>query len=142
VIHGAYVKAKDAGIRFESAFLYPETLQIEPYDLAVVLQNALENAIEACLKVEEDKRFISLKSRVKGEVLYVEIKNSFAEILRMDTKTNLPPTTKRDGEAHGLGLANIRRTAEKSGGGIEIALTEENGVPVFRLSVIMQGSTK
>jgi sensor histidine kinase regulating citrate/malate metabolism len=139
VIHQAYVKARRDGIRFSSEFFYPTTLDINTYDLAVILQNALENACEACIAVPEEKRFIDIRSRIKGEMFFVEVNNSYTGTISIDSQTGLPPTSKTDGGAHGLGLANIQRTAGKHQGDISIQLTEKDGILVFRLTVALQG---
>jgi hypothetical protein len=139
VIHQAFVKAKHDGIKFTSEFFYPSSLDVNAYDLAVILQNALENACEACMTVPEEKRFIDIRSRKKGETFFVEISNSYAGKVSLDSQTGLPPTSKTDGGAHGLGLVNIQRTAKKHQGDISIQLAEKDEIPVFKLTVALQG---
>jgi sensor histidine kinase regulating citrate/malate metabolism len=72
----------------------------------------------------------------------MEISNSFAGKLSLDSKTGLPPTSKTDAGAHGLGLANIQRAAKKHQGDISIQIVEKDGIPVFRLMVALQGEHK
>jgi sensor histidine kinase regulating citrate/malate metabolism len=138
VIHQAYIKARQNGIRFDSEFFYPSALDVNAYDLAVILQNALENACEACITVPEEKRFINIRSRIKGEIFFVEVSNSYTGKVSLDSQTGLPPTSKTESSAHGLGLANIQRAVKKHQGNISIQLTENNGIPVFKLTVTLQ----
>jgi sensor histidine kinase regulating citrate/malate metabolism len=142
VIHQAYLEATRNHIRFTSEFLYPSTLEIDASDLAVILQNALENAVEACKTVPEEHRFIEISSYQKGYIYFVEVSNSYAGNVTLDPLTELPPTSKPDASAHGLGLANIRRAARKRQGDIAIQLTEKDGASIFRLTVMLQGETK
>jgi hypothetical protein len=139
VIHQAFARARHDGIRFTSEFFFPTAVKVNAYDLAVILQNALENACEACMTLPNGKRFIDIRSRLKGETFFVEISNSYAGDVFLDSQTGLPPTRKTDGGAHGLGLVNIQRTAEKLQGDIAIQLDKKDGIPVFKLTVALQG---
>ena len=133
VIHARYLMAQSKAIDFTSEFLYPDSLGIEAYDLAVILQNALDNAVEACEAVPEG-RFIRLRSRAKAGTFFVEISNSYAENIEFDGETGLPVTTKPDSSEHGLGIINIKRSAQKYHGGIDIRLSDN----VFTLVVVLQ----
>ena len=46
----------------------------------------------------------------------------------------LPVTTKEDAAMHGIGLANVRRVAEKYMGGLEAGFEKQ----VFTVTVILQ----
>jgi signal transduction histidine kinase len=137
VVHGQYLKAKDRMIRFKCEFAYPASDCINAYDLAVILQNALENAAEACEGVSGNVRFINLRSRQKAGTFFVEISNSYSGEISFDSQSGLPYTTKADAVFHGLGLSNIKRSAKNMGGDIAINLSEEGEVKVFTLTVIL-----
>ena len=47
IIHQKKQEAEKRGISFEANFTYPDKQQIDVYDIGIVLNNALENAIEA-----------------------------------------------------------------------------------------------
>lgn len=40
--------AEKNGIAFQTDFLFPEGMNIDAFDLSIVINNGLENAIEAC----------------------------------------------------------------------------------------------
>lgn len=127
-------KQKDAGTRGISLlqhFSFPDHGSISAYDVSIILNNILANAIEAAAG-SADKR-ISIRSRVKDEIYYIEVTNSFDGILMIDEGTGLPETTKQDTEGHGLGLQNVKRAAEKYFGKVHI---EQEGKEVV-LSVIL-----
>lgn len=53
---------------------------IDIYDIAVILNNALENAIEVCRKTKGNKQ-IKLHSYVKGSLFFIEVEKIFQRIL-------------------------------------------------------------
>jgi signal transduction histidine kinase len=140
VIQQKYREAAKAGIRFEADFLCPASLGLDPYELAVILGNALENAIEACLAVPERERSIRLRSYVRGNLFFLECENSFVGERVLSGHTGLPLSGKEDPSLHGMGLENIRRCARKHLGDIDIQITRAAPVGVFRLTVMLQGA--
>lgn len=63
IIHQKKQEADRARVKFSVDFSYPKELQIDVYDIGVILNNALENAIEAATQMERDK-YVSLHSYV------------------------------------------------------------------------------
>ena len=52
-------------IEFNAKLIVPEMAKTSlNNDLSIVFGNLLENAIEACLKIDKDKRFIKINSDV------------------------------------------------------------------------------
>ena len=47
-------KAHKKGIIFESSFFYPENEKLDALDVSVILNNALENAVEAAGAYKEN----------------------------------------------------------------------------------------
>ena len=66
-------KCEKEGITFESAFAYPEGLDINPFDISVVLTNALQNAVEASSSVSDPQ--IRIKSVQKERVFIINVRN-------------------------------------------------------------------
>ena len=118
--------------------LLPSDLAIQSYDIAVILGNALDNAIEACRKLKEKepeaKTFIRLSSVRKDKLLIFKIENSFDGTLKRKRQTGLPETDKADKKVHGIGLANIKNTAEKYQGTMDYKTDSR----VFVLSVMIK----
>ena len=106
---------------------------IDPDDLYTIFPNALDNAIEACRKVEGERE-IHFASRVGGDTVFVSIKNPYAGSLKM--KNGLPQTNKEDKKLHGYGLRSIRKAAAKYGSD-NVQMIAENGVFEMRLSLQM-----
>lgn len=135
--HEAVRLIPDIRIDAENLF-FPENLNIHSYDIGVIIGNALDNAIEACNKLKAENReaeaFIGLSSFKKGKMIFVEVENSFNGKIVKKKNSEFPATEKRDKKAHGMGLMNIKKTAEKYHGAVDWSV---NG-KVFILSVMMK----
>ena len=122
--------------------MLPQGLEIHSYDIGVILGNAMDNAIEACRKLKakepEADAFIRLCSLQKGNLLILKVENSFDGRLVRRRQEEFPITDKADKKSHGIGLANIKSTAEKYQGTMDFKV---NG-RVFILSVMMKNESK
>ena len=132
-------------VRFRSDFYYPTGTNINAFDVSVILNNALQNAMEHVLHVpaenagEREAPYISVLSYHRNNAYMIEIANSFTGNLQWDEERGLPVTTKEKterhgyGQTHGYGLANIRMVAKKYSGDIAIDLKDDE----FRLSIML-----
>lgn len=98
--------ALDKKIRFESTIQIPEDLNLDPMDICVLLGNALDNAIEACEKVEDP--YIRISLIYEKDSLLCRIINPAPAKVHASLRT-----TKADPVNHGIGLHNIQQTLEK-----------------------------
>ncbi|MFG6352898.1 MAG: GHKL domain-containing protein [Oscillospiraceae bacterium] len=127
-------RSLDLGIRFQVDFHYPEPGAYDAFDVGIILQNLLQNAVEASGKVNEGERFIVLTGKRKGRFFLIEVKNSFAGEVVFG-QDGLPVTTKKeDAPMHGIGLANVRREAEKYFGELELRTNQRE----FSATVLLQ----
>ena len=110
-------QAKENGIEFMCNFHYPDNIDV--FDLSIILNNALENAIEAASGCASP--YIKISSRRRANAYMIEIKNSFEGSISYNESTGLPDTIKADRRRHGYGLESIRRTAQKYFGDIDIS---------------------
>ena len=124
-------EAAKRGITFDCDFHYPADFSGGALDMSIILNNALNNAIEAAEKCPENARNIAISSMRKKNAFVITITNSCtgADL----SGGELPATTKADRENHGFGLVNIKNTAEKYGGGVEISCKDG----VFTLTVML-----
>ena len=99
-------------------------------DICIILANAIDNAVEACEKIEDEKeRYIQVRV-TDGDFLLFSITNPVA-YAPQKSGNGLYISDKPDAGNHGIGLKSIKSTAEKYGGEM-IAKCENN---VFRLVV-------
>ena len=139
IIHQKKQEADKGKIQFSVDFAYPNELEIDVYDIGVILNNALENAIEACSFVENE-RFISLNSYVKGNLFFVEIENNFVKEIVINKESGLPESSKANKKQHGIGIFNIQRCARKYKGDIDIAFdSSKPEYKTFNLTIMLNG---
>ena len=139
IIHQKKQEADRAGVKLSVDFSYPKELQIDVYDIGVILNNALENAIEAATLLNRDK-YVSLHSYVKGNLFFVEVENSFAREIVMNKESGLPESSKANKKFHGMGLTNIQRCARKYRGDIDIVIdTSKQEQQIFNLTIMLNG---
>lgn len=119
--------AEKSGIELTIKLIVPEhTESISNTNLCVIFGNLLENAIEACERMTEGKRFIRLYSRLQHKTLTIAVDNSFDGTVRKQGERLL--SSKRTD--FGIGTASVTAVAEKHGGG---ASFEVDG-SVFKVS--------
>lgn len=133
VINEKYNQAKKAHILFQTEFFFPEHTCLDVFDISIILDNALENALEAAKLEADEKPFITVSSRLKKQVFLIEVENTFTKALEWESRSGLPLSSKEDRLQHGLGLKNIRRVAEKYYGDLDIEM--KNGT--FLLTVML-----
>lgn len=120
-------------IDFTGDFLYPAGFGIEAFDLGILLNNALDNAIEACLKVQENRRYINLKSYAKGRMFFLVVENGYdGKALREEG--GVCHTTKDETQLHGIGMKNMRSCVERYYGTMEYEADKET----FVLTLMLQ----
>ena len=124
-------EAKEKGIAFQCQFSYPVHTNVNAFDISVILNNALANAIEAAEGCEP--AFVTIYSYRKKNAYMVEVRNSIKENVVLDKETSLPQTSKKDKENHGFGLVNIRKVAQKYYGDFAIEQKEN----CFMLTILL-----
>lgn len=131
IIQEKYKQSRGLGISFNSEFQFPLQSEIDVFDISVILNNALENALEAASKMEGG--YIRVSSGWQKRAFLTEVSNSFNGELKWDRESGFPITTKAEGAFHGMGIQNIQRVAEKYCGAVDIEVQEGE----FILTVLM-----
>ena len=137
IINDKCRRAEKAGIRFDADFRYGGEIPV--FDMGIILNNLLDNAIEACEKLETGKGFIRLSLKRKKQFLILYVENSFDGAVPVSKGSPLPPTTKQSIlpgiiTEHGIGLENVRDIAERYFGGVNIKVKGD----VFHVTVMLQ----
>lgn len=127
------------GIQFRSEFRYPVSDGYDAYDIGIIINNLLQNALEACERMETGKKYILLSGRQKKRFFIIDVRNSFEGEVMFDRNTNLPLSSKENttGEAislHGIGLSNVKREVAKYLGNVDIKVKKNE----FRVTVLLQ----
>jgi len=109
-------------INLEIKIFVPPELNIEVADVVIILGNLLDNAFDAVAKVENKK--ISLTVEANKGNLFIKMDNTFDGIVKYaENKGGAEKfiATRKEGDNHGYGLKNIRKSVEKYNGHIDIA---------------------
>jgi len=126
-----HATAEQAGVDISISLTVPEELDGEmESDLCVVVGNLLENAVEACNRIDGGNRFICMNSQLIHGTLALAVDNSFTGKLQKRNGALL--SSKRQGE--GTGTSSIKAVAGKYGG--DARFEDKDGV--FQASVYMQ----
>lgn len=123
-------------IPFECNFIFPEGIGISAFDLSILLNNGLDNALEASEK--EDNPYIRLDSYRKENMFFIEIRNAFSGRLTLDETGKNLITGKPDSSIHGLGIKNMKNCAEKYYGTLRWEVRNQE----FLLAIMLQGKEK
>lgn len=100
--------AKRKDIRVTTKLVFPEILPVNETELATVLANAIENAIQACEKLAPSKRYIEIKS-INHPCFMLQIRNSFDGIVAFNEE-GIPLASKK---GHGFGTRSIVAFCDK-----------------------------
>ena len=129
-------RMEELGIEFTSDGVIDGGLNMKPVDVCSIFANALDNAIEAVNKLEDNKK-VSLSIKRTGKFFVIRIENSAEGIVDVEKLFNTTGyTSKKDTEHHGFGLRNIRMTVEEYDG----LLKAESEEGIFALSVMVPRS--
>lgn len=141
IINDKYRKAQGKGISYEIDFHLDESNRIPVFDMGIILNNLLDNAIEACEQVPEEQRYIRLHARKRNAFFLIEAVNSFDGYIRWEeSKKHTLPLSRKTGDEpelikeHGLGLANVKEIAQRYYGDVNIQIEGKE----FRITVMLQ----
>ncbi|MGL5312196.1 MAG: ATP-binding protein [Peptostreptococcaceae bacterium] len=99
---------------------------IEDIDVCSIYSNAIDNAIEACDKISESEKHITIASTYIKNFCIIKIENSKVnEIILKEGKIK---TNKNDKLLHGIGIESIKRTVEKYDGEVVIDYSDSSFV--------------
>lgn len=118
-----YVQQAEAHkIKLKLNIELPEETNVKEADLTVLFGNLLENAIDACDEVQENKRYINLKIyKPNSDSIVFYIENGFNGSIKKKNQQFL--TTKANG--NGIGIESVKYVVHKYNGDVNIK-TDEN----------------
>ena len=110
-------------IKFNAYIEFKKCDFIKVNDVCTIFSNLIDNAIEACDKLQGDK-YISLKGSYINENFFVmKIENSKCN--EIEIKGGNLITDKEDKLTHGIGLENVKRTIYSYDGEVDIKYDDE-----------------
>jgi len=123
IINFKFRNAKRDNIKPNIRLRIPPMLNVETSDVAAILGNLLDNALDAVARVEE--KTIRLDIDYSREALFILIENAFdgvVEYAQEGGEREKRLVTRKSSGDHGHGFRNIRRALEKYDGYMGIAI--------------------
>ncbi len=112
ILYSYLTKAKNDHITVETQIDLPENNRISDMDLCVIFSNAIENAINACLRITDTKvKVLNIICINKSDKLFIQITNSYQGALVFID--GMPVSTEVN---HGLGTKSIAAVVQKYNG--------------------------
>lgn len=131
LLNHKYLLARKYGIEFKMQLSIPVELPQFSGDICIVVGNLLDNAIEALMQEEKNKK-IEMVMKYEQKKLYINVKNYYSgKLLKKDNGDYI--TQKADKANHGIGLNSVKKCVDKNEG-IILIKTENN---IFDVTVII-----
>ena len=128
VLNHKYQIAQECGIQIDMTVNDLSELVIESNYLVVLMSNLLDNAIEACAKLDGNKRIHC--SIVQKDALFISVRNTSLPVTIVG---NGIPTAKEHKRDHGYGIPHIQQIVGLLGG--EYAFSYEDGWFEFAIEI-------
>lgn len=113
VLNQKYQEAFEKDITMTMAVNDLSALTVSEEEIVVLLVNLLDNAIEACEKLDENK-IIQFKMMLENEQLILSVRNPVKEAVSL--KGNRAASSKKNAFMHGIGLMNVDSVVKKNKG--------------------------
>lgn len=123
-------QARENGIHFQAKLALPATLSVPDNDLAVLVGNLVENAVEACTAQTRGEKQVVIRGTVQSNRLLLTIDNTFERPTRQDV-SGVFLSSKHPGQ--GIGIESAKAIARRHGG--EVRIEQKEGL--FCVSVIL-----
>lgn len=123
ILNSKLTMMKARAIRVDATAAVPEDIAISGTDLCILIGNMLDNAIEACMKMPEEERYIRIYIDIIKKQFYIVVTNSMEGRARREGNRYI---SSKNTDGHGFGLLRIDRVVEKYHGYLN--RKNENGV--------------
>ncbi len=127
--------AEEKGILWECDVQIPKQSGIHEFDLCVLFGNILDNAAEACERLQSREKerglqpFIRIHAGTVKKCFLLEVKNSMA----VEEQPGSGHSEKKNPQEHGIGLLNVRDVVDKYDGTMNV----ETKDGIFTISLLI-----
>lgn len=122
--------AEQQNIKIALDLSIPEKMCIPSFDLAIILGNLLDNAIEAVAELEKERQIKTTINYDKGRLIILVENPYHGERLKVG---NRYLSTNKEPSQHGLGLENIKTVLQKYDGTMDITQRRN----IFSVSLLL-----
>ena len=121
IINSKLQDAAEKGMEVDAAVILPADIGVNTDDMVVILGNLLDNAIEACERMDS-VGYIKVSVNYEKGCLLLNVKNSFDQVISKGCGEFV--TRKKDKSLHGLGLKSVKSVVGKYKGVASFASEE------------------
>lgn len=122
-------------IKFFSSVNFTKCDFIESEDICSIFSNILDNAIEACMKINSNNKFIYIEGKIVEKFFILKVENS--KINKINIKNNKFMTDKDNKFSHGLGISSIKNSVKKYNGETVINYTDDRFIIKILIPIIL-----
>lgn len=122
-------------IKFFSSINFTKCDFIESEDICSIFSNILDNAIEACMKINSNNKFIYIEGKIVEKFFIMKVENS--KINKINIKNNKFMTDKDNKFSHGLGISSIKNSVKKYNGETVINYTDDRFIIKILIPIIL-----
>lgn len=116
----------------------PAEASISEYDLCTIFSNLFSNAIEACEKLQKEKKRIEIELEQEKDCWNIVIKNPLEWTVESDLLGS--GTSKEDKKEHGYGIHNVLQTVKENKGHVEFSVQEKTFIVKVSLPFFSENS--
>lgn len=116
-------EAEQKGIRYLVESDGEIHADISETDLGNIFFNLLDNAIEACEKIEDQDRWIRIVIKKKNQIYIMKVENSIRKPVIVEDGRYV--TEKADKKYHGIGMKSVEMSVKQYGGDVNWSHTKD-----------------
>lgn len=124
--------AENRGITIQTNYRELDKIKISLIDVAIILGNALDNAIEATEKTNNLKKEIDVTINIKNDLVIITIRNP----VENDVNTDHLVSSKRNDGSFGYGISSMRSIATKYHGEVLLLCKDK----AFQTTIYLRNS--
>ncbi|MDO5383202.1 MAG: GHKL domain-containing protein [Eubacteriales bacterium] len=118
---------KEKGISTDINIAIPENMDVNAYDLNIILGNLMDNSLENAVKA--DKPSVSVSVKCSGCVLHIAVTNTYDGMVEKKGGSLLS----RKSGSHGFGVDNVKKIVKKYAGEVKVDYDKET----FSVRIVM-----
>ncbi|MEG1131671.1 MAG: ATP-binding protein [Romboutsia sp.] len=118
ILNEKQAKCNESNIKFSCDINFSKCSFIEMTDVCSIFSNILDNAVEACNKINNDEKYIKIRGTVVKSYYVIRCENS--KINKVKIKNYKIITSKKDKFIHGIGLKSVKSSLKKYDGELEM----------------------
>lgn len=131
IIHDKKKICNQNNIHFDVDINFSKCEFIEMVDICSIFSNIIDNAIEACIKVNNKTKFIRLKGIIVNKIFVLKCENSKKNEIKFKKREII--TNKKDSFLHGIGIKSIKNCVQKYDG--EVSIDFSNNIFIMKVYI-------